>query len=279
MITLQCQLEFQNKQDKEIVLDLMRRFSSALRFAYQRLLEGNNRNELNKQLAKLFDINTRYVDGAILLAQSLILSCKERQQNPKKVVFGSRKVFEQLKKNHLTGKRRKELKAKWKESRQGNLYSRGDKENQGNVNLRLQWIDGELYLRINTGNRQYVFAKVIRNVKREKDKWIDFMVMLENALQTKEWFPYSVRLKIKNGKVYAFISFEEKLPPITIERDNGIIGIDVNAYPYHLAVAIVSKDGNLERYESISLNELLDASSEKRQYLEWQIAHKIIRVS
>jgi len=39
MITLQCQFEFQNKQDKEIVLDLMRKFSSAMRYAYRRLLE------------------------------------------------------------------------------------------------------------------------------------------------------------------------------------------------------------------------------------------------
>ena len=43
MITLQCSLEFQNKQDKEIVLDLMRRFSSAMRYAYKRLLEGEKR--------------------------------------------------------------------------------------------------------------------------------------------------------------------------------------------------------------------------------------------
>jgi predicted transposase len=46
MITLQCLLEFQNKQDKEIVLDLMRRFSSAMRYAYKRLLEGEKRKDL-----------------------------------------------------------------------------------------------------------------------------------------------------------------------------------------------------------------------------------------
>jgi len=50
----------------------------------------------------------------------MITSCKDRGQNPKKPIFGSRKLFEQLKKNHLTGKRRKQLKTKWKESRQGN---------------------------------------------------------------------------------------------------------------------------------------------------------------
>ncbi len=279
MITIQCQLEFQNTQDKKTVLDLMRRFSSAMRYAYQRLLEGEKRKDLKKQLSKLFNINTRYSDDAILLAQSTISSCEERCQNPKKLIFGSRKLFEQLKKNHLTGKRRKQLKTKWKESRQGNLYSRGDKSKQGNLNLRFEQIDNGLYLRINTGDRQYIYAKVIRDVKRKKDKWIEFMFMLENAYRYEEWFPYSVRLKVKNGNVYAFISVEEKLPPITIKRDNGIIGIDVNAYPFHLALAFTSKDGNLERCQSINLNELLEVNSEKRQYLEWQIAHEIIEIA
>jgi transposase, putative, N-terminal domain len=241
MITVQCLLEFQSKQDRETTLDLMRRFSSAMRYAYQRLLEGKKRKNLKKDLPKVFNINTRYSDDAMLLAQSTIASCREIGQNPKKVIFGTRKVFEQLKKNHLTGKKRRQLKKKWKESRQGNLYSRGDKSKQGNLNLRFEWISNELYLRINTGDRQYVYAKVIRDVKREKDKWIEFTFMLENAYRYKAWFPYSVNLKIKNGNVYAFISIEEKYPPITIKRNNGIIGIDVNAYPFHLALAFTVK--------------------------------------
>jgi predicted transposase len=65
MITLQCLLEFQNDQDKKIVLDLMRKFSSAMRYAYQRLLEGEKRKDLKKHLSKLFSINTRYSDDAI----------------------------------------------------------------------------------------------------------------------------------------------------------------------------------------------------------------------
>ncbi|MFP3254601.1 MAG: IS200/IS605 family accessory protein TnpB-related protein [Hydrogenobaculum sp.] len=279
MITLECLLEFETKEDINVILDLMRRFSSAMRYAYKRLLEGEKRKDLKKHLSKLFNINTRYSDDAILLAQSKISSYKERGQNPKKLVFGSRKVFEQLKKNHLTGKRRKQLKTKWKESRQGNLYSRGDKTKQGNLNLRFEWINDKLYLRINTGDRQYIYAKVIRGVQREKDKWIEFMFMLKNAYKYGVCFPYSVRLKVKNGKVYAFISVEEKLPPITIKKDSGIIGIDINAYPFHLALATVSKDGNLENYQAISLHELLDVSSEKRQYLEWQIAHQIIEIA
>ncbi|MFP3206233.1 MAG: IS200/IS605 family accessory protein TnpB-related protein, partial [Hydrogenobaculum sp.] len=279
MITLECLLEFQNKQDKEVVLDLMRRFSSAMRYAYKRLLESEERKDLKKNISRLFNINTRYSDDAILLAQSMISLCKERGKNPKKVIFGSRALFDKLNKKHLTGESRKSLIKKWREKRQGNLYSRGDKSKQGNLNLRLQWINDKLYLRINIGDRQYIYAKVIRTVSRKNDKWIDFMLMLLKAKESGSWFPYSVRLKLKNGKVYAFISVEEKLPPITIKKDNGIIGIDVNAYPFHLALATASKDGNLENYQAISLHELLDVDSEKRQYLEWQIAHQIIEIA
>jgi len=134
-------------------------------------------------------------------------------------------------------------------------------------------------LRINIGDRQYIYAKVIRTVNRKNDKWIDFMLMLLKAKESGSWFPYSVRLTLKNGNVYAFISVEEKLPPITIKKDNGIIGIDINAYPFHLALAFTNKDGNLEKYQSISSNELLEVNSEKRQYLEWQIAHNIIEIA
>jgi IS605 OrfB family transposase len=250
-----------------------------MRYAYKRLLNGEKRKSLKKDISKLFNINTRYSDDAIFLANSMISLCKERGQNPKKVIFGSRELFEQLSKNHLNGNRMEKLKTKWRESRQGNLYSRGDKAKQGNLNLRLERINDELYLRINTGIKQYTYAKVIRSVKKEKDKWIELVFMLEQAYQTDQWFPYSVRLKLKNGELYAFISIEEKLPPIRIKKDNGIIGIDINAYPFHIALAITDKDGNLKGYQNISLHQLLDTNSNKRQYLEWQIAHQIVEIA
>ncbi len=93
MITLQCRLEFQNKQDKRVILDLMRRFSSAMRYAYQRLLEGEKRKDLKKYLSKLFSINTRYSDDVIFSAQSMITSCKEREQNPKKLYLAQGKYL------------------------------------------------------------------------------------------------------------------------------------------------------------------------------------------
>ena len=63
MITLECLLEFETKEDINAILDLMRRFSSVMRYAYKRLLESEKRKDLKKHLSKLFNINTRLKCG------------------------------------------------------------------------------------------------------------------------------------------------------------------------------------------------------------------------
>ena len=275
-VTVECLFAFDKEEDKGRVLTLMRKFSSMVRFAYKRLMEGASSKELKKLLAQKYGINTRYSSDAILLAQQTLESCVEREQNPKKLVFGSRKLFEQLQKKHLKGKRREELRQKWEERRYGILQSRGDKSKEGNLNIRLVNLNNQWNLRINLGNGEYVWAKVIRSAKRKTDKWISFVSSLEHAAKTGDWFPYTVRLKLRNGKIYAQFSREEKLPEVSITKDNGVIGIDINAYPFHLALVHTAKDGNLEKYERISLDSLLEGSSEKREYLSWQIAHQVL---
>jgi IS605 OrfB family transposase len=278
-ITVECLLVFDKDEDKGQVLTLMRKFSSMVRFAYKRLMEGAERKELKKLLSRKYGINTRYSDDAILLAKQNLEACVERRQNPKKLVFGSRELFEQLKKKHLTGKRRDEIRQKWEERRYGILQSRGDKSREGNINLRLVNLNNQWHLRINLGNSEYVWAKVIRSAKRKTDKWISFISSLEHAEKTGDWFPYAVRLKLRNGKIYAQFSKEEKFPEVTITKDNGVVGIDINAYPFHLALVHTAKDGNLENYERISLDKLLEGSSEKREYLSWQTAHQVVEIA
>jgi len=278
-ITVECLLAFDKDEDKGQVLALMRKFSSMVRFAYKRLLDGAERKELKKLLSRKYGINTRYSDDAILLAQQTLQSCIEREQNPKKLIFGSRKLFEQLKEKHLTGKSREKLRQKWEERRYGVLYSRGEKSKEGNLNLRLVNLNNQWHLRINLGNGEYVWANVIRSAKRKTDKWLDFISSIGHAEKTGEWFPYTVRLKLRNGKIYAQFSKEEKFPEVTITKDNGVIGIDINAYPFHLALVHTAKDGNMEKYERISLDQLLEGDSEKRTYLSWQTAHQVVEIA
>ncbi len=280
MIVLQCKLTFENEKDKQELLKLMRQYSSCYRYAYNRLLEGHKRKELKKHLQKVFKLNSRYCDDAIFKAQSLINSCKKRGQNPKKVIFGGRKLFERLKKKHLNGEQKDQLKQKWQERRKGCLYSRGDKSKKGNLNTRIELEKDRITIRINTGKRNWIKANVKRIVNRQNDNWIEFIARLTEAERTGKYFPYSVTIRVINGNIYAFTSFEEEIPkePI-ITKKSGIIGIDINANPFHLAIATVKLDGNLESHQKISLHNLIDKTKNQREYISWQIAHQIVETA
>jgi IS605 OrfB family transposase len=268
-----ARLVFPKKEDEQAVLDLMRRFSSATRFAYQRLLEGQDRKELKREdgpLCTLFGLNTRYADGAIEKAQAVLDSAKELGQDPRKVVFGGRKTFEQLKRKHLSGKALLALKREWKERRQGLLYSRGDATKKGNANLRLEPGDGALWLRVNLGNGGYVRAQV-RTSHPQRE------ALLERAYAS---LPYNVALQLKDGKVYAHFTWSEGLPPPVHTKANGVLGIDVNADPYHLALAVVGRDGNLIRHLTLSLEEVDRAPNKGAKELAlWKVAHQVVAIA
>jgi len=105
-----------NGEEKEQILKLMRNFSSAVRFSYKRLLEGFTPSQAYTITRQKFpELNSHYVSCAVEKSREIFQSCKARGQNPKKLIFGGRTLFEKLKKNHLQGKRLKELKRKWKE--------------------------------------------------------------------------------------------------------------------------------------------------------------------
>jgi predicted transposase len=263
-------LVFLKKEDEQAVLDLMRRFSSATRYAYQRLLEGKNREELKREngpLCQLFGLNTRYADGAIEKAQAILDSAKELGQDPRKVVFGGRKLFEQLKRRHLSGKALLALKREWKEKRQGLLYSRGDSTKKGNANLRLESQKGALWLRVNLGSGRYAQALVQTSHPQRG-------ALIERVYAS---LPYNVSLQLEDGKVYAHFTWSEELPPPVHTRANGVLGIDVNADPYHLALAVVGKDGNLIRHLTLSLEEVERAPNKgAKELLLWRIAHQVV---
>jgi len=266
--TIQARLKVK-REEKKALDDLMRRWSSCMRFAYKRLLEGKTRNELKKELQSKFNLNSRYVDDAILEAQSIITLSRELGFKPEKVIFGGRDLFEKLSKKHLSEKERAKLKREWKERRQGNLYSRGDKTKNGNLNLRIVKEVEKYYLRVNTGNRKWILLELVTSHK----KW----GLLESFLL--QGVPYSVRLQKRNSRYYAYITFEEPLPDVEIDFERGAIGIDLNAFPSHIAWAEIGKDGNLISYGEIPTPHLLDGRKTKRDYWAWQYAHQIVRIA
>ena len=268
MKTIHGKLLFDNLQDIEILKNLTKRWSSAYRYAYKRLLEGMDLNTLRKTLQEIFNLNARYAHSAIAKAQALMKNRKELNKSLRKVIFGGKGLFEKLRKRHIKGKKYEELKRKWKEKREGNLYSIGQKHSKGNQNLRVEVREDGLFLRINVGNRQYIYGKISAG-KREKE--IKAIAFSGEA--------YSVEIKLRSGNYYAYFTAEEELPPIEITKDYGVIGIDLNAFPEHMAWAETDEHGKLISHGKINMPELNSGNSNKREYFAWNYAHKITDIA
>jgi len=275
-VSLQFKLELK-REDKEKLIKLMRKQSSAIRVAYNMIRElekektKNPHAQIYHKLRQLFpDLPTKYIDSAIYKAK--------QYPTDKPVVFGGKRLFEKLCKNHLTGKTREKLKKQWRELRQGTLIAIGSKHKtaQGNLLLKFMELDGKLYLRISTGNREFIYARVLREPSNSKDKWITFMAMLLESWQTKNYFAYTVELKLREGEIYGSVSFEIPTPEVKYTKENGVIAVDTNASPIHLAIAEVSKTGELLSYQTISLHHFLGLSQNNKDHQEWILAHKIV---
>jgi IS605 OrfB family transposase len=278
-ISLQFKLELK-KEDREKLIELMRKQSSAIHVAYNMLKElekektKNPHAQIYQRLRQLFpELPTRYIDSAIYKAK--------QYPTDKPVVFGSKRLFEKLCKNHLTGKAREKLKKQWRELRQGTLISIGSRHEavKGNLLLRFMELDGKLHLRITTGNREFIYAKVLREPSNSKDKWLTFIAMLLESWQTQNYFAYTVELKLRDGEVYGSVSFEIPTPEVRCTKENGVIAIDTNASPIHLAVAEVSKTGELVSYQTISLHHLIGLSQNSKDHQEWILAHQIVNLA
>jgi IS605 OrfB family transposase len=273
-VSLQFKLELKG-EDKEKLIKLMRKQSSAIRTAYNMLKDlekekaRNQHAQIYHRLRQLFpELPTKYIDSAIYKAK--------QYPTDKPVVFGGKRLFEKLCKNHLTGKAREKLKKQWRELRQGTLVSIGSKSDKGNRLTRFEDLNGQLHLRITTGHREFIYAKVLRELSNSKDKWITFMAMLLESWHTQSYFPYTVELKLRDGEVYGSVSFEIPTPEVRYTKENGVISIDTNASPIHLAIAEVSKTGELLSYQTISLHHLLGLFQNSKDHQEWILAHQIV---
>jgi IS605 OrfB family transposase len=85
-----------------------------------------------------------------------------------------------------------------------------------------------------------------------------------------------VELKLRDEEVYGSVSFEIPAPEVRYTKENGVIAIDTNASPIHLAIVEVSKTGELLSYKTISLHHLLGLSQKSKDHQEWILAHQIV---
>jgi len=224
---------------------LVSNWSSAYRFAFCRFQkESLNFNEVRNQTKlKYQSLNTRQISDAVMQAQALYSRVKD-----KKVVFGGKKNWNRLIKSEISND-------EWKNKKDNQIYSRGDRTKKGNPNSRLLNKNGGFYLRITVGNRKFEEYKLFIPNKFEEQLF---------SLFGSGNF-YNVRLLKKDRQHYrVIIDYEVENPNTIIDFSEGIIGIDVN--PDRVAISNITGDGNLVKSFSIVNNRMFFGSANKRDY-------------
>lgn len=258
MITVEAKLELPPEHIKTLK-DLMCKYSAMFHTAYNQLCR--NVIPSKPQLRIQFEINGRYVDAAVTEAKALHKAQTELGQNPQKIIFGSKKLFLKLKKRHLSQQHREGIKRQYRETRKYNLFSIAETSRKGNQNIQIQGNQ----LRINVGNRQWIYATIITKHKKWKQ--------LLNASK------YTVKIMIRNNEIHAYFSFDEPLPEESVTFKNGVIGIDLNARPANIAWAEVDQEGNYLDSGTINTPELYDCSGNKRDWYVWKYVKEVIEIA
>ncbi len=211
--------------------ELMLHQCSATRSAYQAIHKHDLKNNDVKIYVKknyMDALNQRYIADACTLAKMI---------NQEKSIFGGKRNWKRLQTGTIS-------KDEWKSIRNNQLYSRGDRTQKGNPNIRINLNQNKLLI----------------NDPSVMGKWLECDIYLPE-----KFFPslncYDVRI-IKNKEQYQVkISWEETAPE-QIETDPGAIGIDTN--PDGVALVETDESGNLLHHRYLQYQRLSFAKQDKR---------------
>ncbi|KXB07069.1 hypothetical protein AKJ54_00785 [candidate division MSBL1 archaeon SCGC-AAA382K21] len=206
---------------------------------------------------KFSEINSRYRRGGYFRAKFNYESVLElvgsgELESPEKVVFGGRKNLRKRERGKISN-------GEWKRLRNNQLYSRGDKTKRGNLNLRFVEQDGDLHLRVNVRNREWIHVPAY--LPRKKRRFL--------AGEK----PYGVRIIRKDGEYEVRVSFEEEQEPET-SFEGGAVGVDFNHQTIDLAVT--NEQGQLKDGKTIQCPEITTSRKNKRENLIGSYAKKVV---
>lgn len=183
----------------------------------------------------MLKLNQRYINDAVYEANEI---------KAEGVIFGGRSNWKKLLSGLITN-------SEWKEIRDSQVYSRGDRSKDGNPNLRVIRVKDEYQLRVTLpGGRNFTHYKLYI-----PEKFQDLFDLYDEC--------YDVRIIHESGKFHVHIGFEvPEVKPVHL-CSNGVYGVDTN--PNGLGVVDLSPDGNLLGHQYLLDEKLQYASHNKRK--------------
>jgi len=224
---------------KRRVLELMQFQCSAKRSAYQAVRKhGLKGNDVKIYVKKNYteSLNVRYISDACTQASMI---------KHESALFGGKRAWKKLQTETIT-------KEEWKQRRNNQLYSRGEKSHNGNANIRI------------------FRDRIIINDPSGRGKWIEGKLYLDG-----DWNKeiYSVQIIYRDDKFEVVVSWEESNPKQIVVK-KGAIGIDVNVDG--VAMVEVDGNGNLLNHKYIRKQRIQFARYNKRKHDINELAKEVV---
>jgi len=234
-----CEISAEEREELE---KLLFKFGRARRRAYSLRRKGYTKSEIVKILHEEICLNSRYISDAYHSVKDL----------PPHVTFGGLK-------NQRLREKGKISKEEYHRRRNSIVISRGDKSKSGNLNMRLT---ERMELRINTGNRKWIYPKVYIPKKYLKN----YGHLLDGSA------PYTVLIKRRNDGGYDVrITVEVQTE---VKEGKRVLALDINAG--HIDFAVVEKEEpKVVSVGRIEVHETQFVRRGKREYRIHQAVDKI----
>ena len=222
-----------------------RRLCYSLRQKYE--LKGRmSRSEIIRRVQELTGLNSRYVKDAYATIEHL----------PPHVTFGGLRNQRLREKGKIT-------KEEYKKRRNSIIYARGEKSRKGNLNMRIVEIACEKYLRVNVGDRKWLFLKL----------FIPEKYMEKYAKYLNGSHPYSVLIKRKDDDEGYDVRITIRAE-CNVNEGSRIIALDMNKS--HIDFCVMDKKHkDVVAIGKINTSELQNTRSEKREHQIKKVAHKV----
>lgn len=260
MITIKLPYQNNSKEFTSLLQEQSRQYSSVLRYAYNRFIEGKNEKEirlLTKSLNNIDSIDSWIIQSAIKKANYLF-----KTSNNKKVIFGGKHNFLQRSKGKIS-------KEDFKKKRTFSYTSIGEAPRKGNRKFSLNIIENNSIL---WKPRKGVSFSLILPKLRKNYK--DYLFDLQKRTENKEC-PYMISL----SEEFIYISFEESIKKEKIFSSEGVhAGIDLN--PNYISCSIKDKESNLLKSYTFNLKGLTskECSNNKLLHETFEISKKLSNI-
>jgi len=254
-LTIPASIELSGVEEEKALQNLFFAYGKARRLCYSLRqkyeLKGRmSKSEIIRRVQELTGLNSRYVNDAYATIEHL----------PAHATFGGLKNQRLREKGKIT-------KEEYKKRRNSIIYARGEKSRKGNLNLRIVEVAGEKYLRVNIGDRKWIFLKL----------FIPEKYMEKYAKYLDGSRPYSVLIKRKDNDEGYDVRITIRVE-CAFKEGSRLIALDMNKS--HIDFCVMDKKHkDVVAVGKINTAELQNTRRNKRENQIKKVAHKVKNIA